>query len=52
MREYARQAVLAERERFARICEEIALNHQKQEGSYPAGKKAGALECASAIRSS
>lgn len=36
----------------ADACEAIAFKHQQTEGSYAAGKKAGALECAEALRSS
>lgn len=32
------------------LCEQIALKHHAEEGSYAAGKKAGALECAEAIK--
>lgn len=31
-------------------CEEIALKHQRQDGPYAAGKKAGAFECAETIK--
>ena len=34
----------------ARRCKEIALKHQVEETTYAAGKKAGAFECADAIR--
>ena len=38
------------KEAAAQICERIALRWQQEEGTYAAGKKAGALECAEAIR--
>jgi hypothetical protein len=38
------------REEAAKIAEEIALVHQRSEGAYSAGKKAGTLECSTAIR--
>lgn len=31
------------------LCNKIALRHQREDGTYPAGKKAGAFECAAAI---
>jgi len=34
----------------ADACNQIALKHQQTEGSYAAGKKAGAFECAEALR--
>lgn len=34
---------------YAAKCKAIALEHQQQEGTYAAGKKAGALECAQAL---
>jgi hypothetical protein len=45
-----RQAVEAERERCAQIASAIGEKHQQAEGTYPAGKKAGAFEVAAAIR--
>lgn len=32
------------------VCVRIAVTHQQAEGTYAAGKKAGALECADTIR--
>jgi len=29
----------------AKQCEEVGMKHQQAEGTYPAGKKAGAFEC-------
>lgn len=40
----------AMRERASDACETIARKNQREEGTYPAGKKAGAFECAAAIR--
>lgn len=34
----------------ADACEQIAMKHQQAEGSYAAGKKAGAFECAEVLR--
>lgn len=34
----------------ADTCEQIAMKHQQAEGSYAAGKKAGAFECAETLR--
>lgn len=45
-------ARLAERKLCAAKCEAIALHHQQADGTYAAGKKAGAFECAEALRSS
>lgn len=38
------------REDGVQKCEAIALRHQQVEGTYAAGKKAGAFECAEALR--
>jgi hypothetical protein len=38
------------REAMARLCEDMAIHWQQDEGTYAAGKKAGALDCAEAIR--
>jgi len=38
--------VRAERERCSQVCREIGERHQQEEGTYAAGKKAGAFECA------
>lgn len=46
-----RAAMATEREACATACDEIALRHQQTEGTYAAGKKAGAFECADALRS-
>jgi purine nucleoside permease len=43
-------AVQAARVACADICEQIALKHQQKEGTYAAGKKAGAFECCEALR--
>jgi hypothetical protein len=40
-----------EREACAKVCAEIAMKHQQEEGTYAAGKKAGAFECAETLRS-
>lgn len=40
-----------EREECAAACEQIAMKHQQDEGSYAAGNEDGAFECAEAIRS-
>jgi hypothetical protein len=37
-------------ERAARICEERGMHWQKEEGTYAAGKKAGAFDAAENIR--
>ena len=37
-------------EAMARLCEDLAIHWQQDEGTYAAGKKAGALDCAEAIR--
>ena len=37
-------------EKAAVICEDRAMHWQQTEGSYAAGKKAGALDCAESIR--
>lgn len=34
----------------ANACDQIALKHQQTESTYAAGKKAGAFECAEALR--
>lgn len=34
----------------AGACDEIAMKHQQADGAYAAGKKAGAFECAEALR--
>lgn len=39
-----------ERKACAAKCEAIALRHQQTEVTYAAGKKAGAFECAEALR--
>ncbi len=45
------QAVAAEvKAECAATCDKIALKHQQAEGSYAAGKKAGAFECAEMLR--
>lgn len=31
-------------------CEEVAMKHQRVEGTYSAGKKAGAMECAELLK--
>lgn len=36
--------------KHSQICEAIALKHQQIDGTYAAGKKAGALECLDAIK--
>jgi hypothetical protein len=47
MRDYARAAVLQERERCARVCEEV---ERKQENDNGMANTGGAAECAAAIR--
>lgn len=49
MRELAEKAWRAAMAAGAVACEEIALKHQQTEGTYAAGKKAGAFECAQAL---
>lgn len=46
-----RQALAEEREACAKLCDDVAAVHQREDGTYPAGKKAGAFDCAAAIRS-
>lgn len=50
MRELAEKAWRAAMAAGAATCDEIALRHQQTEGSYAAGKKAGAFECAEVLR--
>lgn len=49
IRDAIRGLVDQERARCVQICQEIGLRHQQEEGSYSAGKKAGALECVDAL---
>ena len=42
-------AIGLQKAKHSQICEAIALKHQQVDGSYAAGKKAGALECRDAI---
>jgi len=38
-------------EQCAKKCEKIAIKHWQEEGTYAAGKKAGAFECAEYLKS-
>jgi hypothetical protein len=35
--------------RAERVCRDIGTKHQQEDGTYAAGKKAGAFECADAL---
>lgn len=48
---YVLAAVEAFRAECVRVSEGIALLHQQNDTTYSAGKKAGAFECADAIKS-
>lgn len=37
-------------EHATKICEEIWMKHQQLEGTYSAGKKAGAIECTETLK--
>lgn len=49
-RGFAAEAVRRAVANGADACEQIAMMHQQTDGTYAAGKKAGAFECAEALR--
>ncbi|MEM8519489.1 hypothetical protein [Janthinobacterium sp. CAN_S7] len=47
--DFVNRLIAAERSRGVELCREIGEKHQQNEGTYAAGKKAGAFECADAL---
>lgn len=47
--DFVNRLIAAERDRCVEVCREIGAAHQQDDGTYAAGKKAGAFECADAL---
>lgn len=49
--DFVNRLLAAERGRCVEVCREIGAKHQQDDGTYAAGKKAGAFECAESLNS-